>query len=118
MAHGGQRTLLGSLPLALHAGADFPALLRRTMGLGEDVDPPPYRAGVRCRDVVGDTRWLLRVLRTGERPRVRALLEWFAAFSPAVRHYHFAFDDVRPALAGTWFRVRKGCARLFGGRRS
>jgi predicted ATP-grasp superfamily ATP-dependent carboligase len=52
----------GSLPLAYHAGASFPYLLYRLFGLGEAVTPTPYRAGVRCRYMLPETKRLLRIL--------------------------------------------------------
>src|SRR5207253_3587624 len=52
-----------SLPLAVYAGADFPALLAEMAERG-DVEPRfDYRAGVRCRWLLGDFRHLLEVMR-------------------------------------------------------
>lgn len=96
----------GSLPLALHAGADFPALLRETYA-GRSPRKPRYRAGVRCRDIVGDTRWLVSVLISGHVPRWRAVLSYLAAFRPGMRHYTWASDDPLPALMGVLVRLRK-----------
>ncbi|MEQ9395865.1 arsenate reductase/protein-tyrosine-phosphatase family protein [Haliea sp.] len=54
----------GSLPLAVAAGADFPAMqaeLSLTGGLG---DYPPYRRGVYCRNLSSDVMWHEMVLRS------------------------------------------------------
>lgn len=52
----------GSLPLAYHAGASFPYLLYRLFGLGQPLAPVPYRAGVRCRYMLPETKRLLRIM--------------------------------------------------------
>lgn len=96
----------GSLPLAIHAGADFPALLRE-WSAGRSPKKPRYKAGVLCRDIVGDSRWLLSVLRSGHVPRWRAVLDYLAAFRPGVRHYTWAWDDPKPAVMGILVRLRK-----------
>lgn len=103
----------GSLPLAVHAGADFPLALYRSFTDDETLDAV-VRTGVRCRDLVGDTRWLLRVLRTGSHGRLRALGEWIAAFRPGTRYYGFTMDDPKPAIAGFLLRVRKAIGLLPG----
>lgn len=54
----------GSLPLAVAAGADFPAMqaeLSLTGGLG---DYPAYRRGVYCRNLPSDVMWHEMVLRS------------------------------------------------------
>ncbi|HVZ21954.1 MAG TPA: hypothetical protein VG871_12860, partial [Vicinamibacterales bacterium] len=43
--------LWGSLALALHAGADFPRALLECYVAGAPAPQPPYRSGVRCRNV-------------------------------------------------------------------
>ena len=52
----------GSLPLAYHAGAAFPWLMYNLFGLERDMPAPAYRAGVRCRFMIPETKRLLRIL--------------------------------------------------------
>jgi predicted ATP-grasp superfamily ATP-dependent carboligase len=52
----------GSLPLACHAGAAFPWLSYKLLGLGQHVEQELYRAGVRCRFMIPETKRLLRIL--------------------------------------------------------
>lgn len=57
--------LWGSIPLAVGAGASFPAYLFRLRVDGDEEPPREYRAGVRSRDLYADTRWTLRSLSGG-----------------------------------------------------
>ena len=101
----------GSLPLAVHAGADFPHLLYRAFsGDGPLPEARGYDVGVRCRDLIGDTRRLLSILRTGDRPRARAVLDYLRGFAFSTRWYGWVDDDPLPALMG--FVVRP--ARALG----
>jgi predicted ATP-grasp superfamily ATP-dependent carboligase len=88
----------GSLPTALHAGADFPYWLYRTSF--PDAPPPgrEYRVGTRARSLAGDTRWLLSVLRRRSAPPLAALAQYFSAFRPSTRYFMFSRDDPKPAL--------------------
>lgn len=52
----------GSLPLACHAGASFPWFCHRLLGMGDAIDPQPYRSGLRCRFMIPETKRLLRLL--------------------------------------------------------
>jgi peptidoglycan/LPS O-acetylase OafA/YrhL/predicted ATP-grasp superfamily ATP-dependent carboligase len=53
----------GSLPLACRAGASFPWYCYQALGLRrEAVATAPYRAGVRCRFMIADTKRLLHLL--------------------------------------------------------
>ena len=101
----------GSLPLALHAGADFPADLLRSHlrpkdAQSEPQSEPQYRAGVRCRSLAHDTAALVDILRTGAQPRLAALYRYLAAFHPAVGAYIWAWDDPLPSLLHPWQRLR------------
>ena len=96
-----------SLALAVHAGADFPALLA-TMAEQGDVRPPvPYREGVRCRWLLGDVRHLVEVWRgrpvqfPGAFPGRWATLA--AVLTPRAGTYHdnFAAADPLPEI-GDW----------------
>jgi predicted ATP-grasp superfamily ATP-dependent carboligase len=86
----------GSLPLALHAGADFPYLLYRS--LSERVAQPRPRAGTRARSLAGDTKWLLETLRRKNESKAAALWSYVRAFSPSNRYFIWAADDPRPAV--------------------
>jgi predicted ATP-grasp superfamily ATP-dependent carboligase len=96
-----------SLPLACYAGVDFPALLA---GMAEhgDVDAVShYRAGVRCRWVLGDFRHLSEVWRgapqgfPGKYPsRLRTLASVLTPV-PGTVHDLFTWKDPLPEL-GDW----------------
>jgi predicted ATP-grasp superfamily ATP-dependent carboligase len=97
----------GSLPLAYHAGAHFPYLYYRLFGLGLPVDAPAYRAGVRCRYMVPETKRLARILFAAHKipdrslafKRVPELLSYLADFVRPRSHY-FVMDrnDPQPFL--------------------
>jgi len=81
----------GSLPLAYHAGANFPYLLYRLFGLGEAIAPAPYRAGVRCRYMLPETKRLLRILFAQQKIPDRKL-----QFARGAELAGYLFDFVRP----------------------
>jgi predicted ATP-grasp superfamily ATP-dependent carboligase len=96
-----------SLPLAVYAGADFPALLARMVEHGDVESSVDYRKGVRCRWLLGDFRHLLEVWRgapvgfPGTFPkRLRTLLDFL---TPVRGTYHdnFMMSDPLPEL-GDW----------------
>jgi predicted ATP-grasp superfamily ATP-dependent carboligase len=96
-----------SLPLAVHAGADFPALLAELAEHGEVKAVPHYRTGVRCRWLLGDFRHLLEVWKgaaagyPGRFPgRLRTLLSFLLPV-PGTVHDNFALNDPLPEL-GDW----------------
>jgi len=111
----------GSLPLAYHAGAHFPYLYYRLFGLGLPVDGPAYRAGVRCRYMVPETKRLARVLFAAHKipdrslsfRRVPEVLSYLADFVRPRSHY-FVFDrkDPQPFLQD----VKQILGKVFGGR--
>lgn len=95
----------GSLPLAWHAGANFPMLCYRLFGLGETIAQQSYRAGVRCRFMVPETKRLLRILFQQDRiadrklkfARLPELLDYLFTFvRPSSRYYVFSWRDPRP----------------------
>jgi predicted ATP-grasp superfamily ATP-dependent carboligase len=96
-----------SLPLACHAGVDFPALLA-SMAEHGDVEPVlHYRAGVRCRWFLGDVRHLSEVWRgaprgfPGKYPgRLRTLASVLTPV-PGTVHDLFTWKDPLPEL-GDW----------------
>lgn len=60
----------GSLPLAVAAGADFPAMLLDLELNGEVAPCPPYRKDVYCRLLSRDMYWYEAILRGGEDSRI------------------------------------------------
>jgi predicted ATP-grasp superfamily ATP-dependent carboligase len=95
----------GSLPLAYHAGANFPTLCYRLFGLGETVTQQPYRGGIRCRFMVPETKRLLRILlqqnKIADRKlRFARLPELFGYLVDFLRlgsrYYVFTWRDPRP----------------------
>jgi predicted ATP-grasp superfamily ATP-dependent carboligase len=103
-----------SLPLAVYAGADFPALLARMIER-DDVEPSPgYREGVRCRWLLGDFRHLLEVWRgappgySGKYPQRLTALKDFLVPVRGTFHDNFMLRDPLPEL-GDWldFALRR-----------
>jgi len=111
----------GSLPLAYHAGAHFPYLFYRLFGLGLPIDPAPYRAGVRCRYMVPETKRLARVLFAAHKipdrslafKRVPEVLSYLADFvRPHSRYFVFDRRDPQPFLRD----VRQMLGKVFARR--
>ena len=102
----------GSLPLALHAGVDFPYLLYLSTLDELDAAPArPYKVGVKCRLVAGDTKWLYGVLSSHSLPPFKAWLEYLSAFRPGIKYYGWSLDDPMPAIMNFVLRVRALLAR-------
>jgi predicted ATP-grasp superfamily ATP-dependent carboligase len=103
-----------SLPLAIYAGADFPALLAQMAETGDISTPPPYRAGVYCRWLLGDFRHLVEVWKgppdgyPRKFPGPWATLGQFLRPVPGTFHDNFRIDDPLPEI-GDWldFLVRR-----------
>lgn len=105
----------GSLALACQAGASFPWLAYRLFGLGESVSQQPYRAGLRCRYMVPETKRLLRILFGQKHIANRALsfrrgselISYLADFfRPSTRYYVFQFADPMPLLRDLVYMLR------------
>jgi predicted ATP-grasp superfamily ATP-dependent carboligase len=96
-----------SLPLAVHAGADFPALLAELAEYGDVKSLQRYRTGVRCRWLLGDFRHLLLVWKgkaagyPGRFPGRWQTLLSFLMPVPGTWHDNFALDDPLPEV-GDW----------------
>jgi predicted ATP-grasp superfamily ATP-dependent carboligase len=94
-----------SLPLACHAGADFPALLAHMAEFGDVPAPAAYKVGLRCRWLVGDFRHLVEVWKgppagfPGMFPRRLPTL--LAELTPTAGTFHdnFEWSDPVPELA-------------------
>src|SRR5271168_4023396 len=111
----------GSLPLAYHAGVPFAWYTYAVLGLGMRPDPPPYRAGVRCRYMIPETRRLLTLMRQRGRTQNRALsfsvtgevIGYVRQFlSPRSRYFVFTFSDPRPFFADIGFVIRNAVRRF------
>lgn len=96
-----------SLALAVHAGADFPALLAELAERSHVEPAGAFTPGVRCRWLLGDARHLVEVLRgapagfPGRWPsRVRTLIA-VATPTRGTFHDNFAWRDPLPEL-GDW----------------
>jgi predicted ATP-grasp superfamily ATP-dependent carboligase len=96
-----------SLPLAIYAGVDFPALLAEMAERGDVAASVDYREGVRCRWLLGDFRHLLEVWRgapAGYPREFPGRLRTLADFILPVRgtcHDNFTLADPLPEL-GDW----------------
>ena len=114
----------GSLPLARACGAHFAWESYRRQILGEHDEAGPYRASLRARYMIPETRRLIRLLvQRGKiadpffRPRPLAdLAAWLLGFvDPRMRYYVFSPSDPGPFLADMGSALRKLLPR---GRRS
>jgi predicted ATP-grasp superfamily ATP-dependent carboligase len=103
-----------SLPLAVYAQADFPAMLASMAQHGDVPASLDYKLGLRCRWLLGDFRYLVEVWRgappgyPGTMPgRWRSLWE-FVRPVPGTYHDNFRWDDPLPEL-GDWldFAMRR-----------
>lgn len=109
----------GSLPLAIAAGADFPAMLHELMTTGEVRERPPARTGVLCRHLARDLDWVEHVLRKAAPPQLvrlpshgQVLRDSLSVLSP--RH-HFdvqSWRDPWPGLVDAGRLVRHQWRRV------
>jgi predicted ATP-grasp superfamily ATP-dependent carboligase len=103
-----------SLPLAIAAGVDFPRYLVELGTTHEISAPASYRAGVRCRWLLGDLRHTIDVWRGAPRgypagfPGRLSTLGAFLTPHPGTVHDNFWWSDPLPEL-GDWlhFFARK-----------
>lgn len=100
----------GSLPLAVAAGADFPAMLYELMTTGAVAERPPARHDVVCRQLARDVDWLEHVLRKAAPPGLAVLpsgsqvaRDTLLMLSP--RH-HFDIQSLRDPRPG-WVDLRR-----------
>ncbi|MYM35049.1 carboxylate--amine ligase [Duganella sp. FT94W] len=106
----------GSLPLACHAGAAFPWLLYQLHGLHRPVWQTPYRAGLRCRFMLPETRRLLRVL--GRRGGAAEFASYLIDFArPGTRYYVHDWRDPGPLWADVTQMLWRALHNLPGMRR-
>lgn len=113
----------GSLPLACQAGANFPTLCYKVLGLGEPVANGQYRSGMRCRFMVPETKRLLRILfgqrHIADKTLVFNRLPTLAGFCfdflrPSSRYYVFDVRDPKPFFADLRNMLRKGVQGFLG----
>jgi len=71
----------GSLPLAVAAGADFPAMLLNMEMDGAMQPCPPYRNNIYCRLLSRDLHWYEAVLRGGEDRRIASIPSGWEIFN-------------------------------------
>jgi protein-tyrosine-phosphatase/predicted ATP-grasp superfamily ATP-dependent carboligase len=107
----------GSLPLALAAGADFPAWLYQMWVEGRRDFPSGYRTGVRCRNLVLDVRWTKRNWQASRSdpalttvPRWRMAADLVPLLTLREHTDTFVLDDPWPGMA----EVRDGLRRGLG----
>jgi len=97
----------GSLPLALHAGADFPYILyKSSVSSSALAYPSSYQIGVRCRTMAGDTKWLLAQVMESPKMAFKYVAEYLRAFSPGTKYYGWALDDPVPPLMNFLLRLK------------
>ena len=95
----------GSLPLAIHAGVNFPYLLYRSMGEGIIDKPSTYKIGVKVQQLSTHFKWFIDAcFRRKSLPPEgfmsggRAVREFISAFSPRVGCDIEQIDDPLPGL--------------------
>ena len=110
----------GSLPLASHSGAEFVWMTYAVLALKDESVRCQVRSGLRCRSLVTEIKWLLRIMfaqhkiqdRSLRFSRLRECTSWIARlFDPRIRDFVFSLDDPKPALvdllAGAFRRLRR-----------
>jgi protein-tyrosine-phosphatase/predicted ATP-grasp superfamily ATP-dependent carboligase len=106
----------GSLPLALAAGADFPAWLYQMWVEGRRDFPQGYRTGVRCRNLAGDVLWMKRNWRRDGAlttvPRWRIAADLVPLLTLQDHCDTFVLDDPWPGVAEVREGMRRGVTWL------
>jgi hypothetical protein len=108
-----------SLPLSVYAGVDFPLMLATMAEHGDVNVQGGYKAGVRCRWLLGDFRHLIEVWRgapqgyPGQFPGRLRTLKSFLTPVRGTFHDNFMWNDPLPEI-GDWmdFFARKLPSRL------
>ena len=108
----------GSLPLAVHAGADFPFFLYELETRGARPSAPRARPGVVCRKLSSDLYWAIQVLRPSQDEplvewptRMSVLRDACLMFSPRHCFDVQSLTDPKPGIVdilrtGSWFIER------------
>ncbi len=93
----------GSVCLPIAAGVDFPYLLYK-LALDGDIKPDlNYRSGVRCRNLYGDFKHMLTILKHGQAEnysfsRSQTIVN-FLKFHRDNEYYDWSLDDPKPFLS-------------------
>lgn len=111
----------GSLPLAVAAGADFPATLHELMTTGRVAPRKPARAGVVCRHLARDLDWLEHVVRRAAPPGLaqlpsagQVLRDWLLVLSPRHRFDVQSLSDPWPGMVDLGHIVQRMGRRIMG----
>tara|TARA_R110002110_G_scaffold91264_1_gene237376 strand:+ start:27608 stop:29341 length:1734 start_codon:yes stop_codon:yes gene_type:complete len=95
----------GSLPLAVAAGADFPAMLHQLYTQGSVTTKQAYKREIYCRKLSSDLKWLEAVLRKDADPRLVKIPDRSSAFKDFAKAFrprdHFdaqSWGDPVPGL--------------------
>jgi protein-tyrosine-phosphatase/predicted ATP-grasp superfamily ATP-dependent carboligase len=110
-----------SLPLCLHAGADFPFYLYQLLVEGRRSFPQEYRHGVYCRNWTRDVIWLRENLRAphGEGVPIGTVLREFAgALRGRESSDTFVLDDPAPGVEDLRRMAARVARRLWRGGRA
>ncbi|WP_395701260.1 ATP-grasp domain-containing protein [Aquabacterium sp.] len=109
----------GSLPLALAAGADFPAMLHELLSTGRMGDWPAARDGIVCRQLARDVNWLEHVLRKAAPEGLatlpsagQVLRDSLLVLSPRHRFDIQSWTDPWPGLVDLWRLLRHQAGRV------
>jgi predicted ATP-grasp superfamily ATP-dependent carboligase len=106
----------GSLPLAVHSGVDFPAMLvdvylndKRPNGVNNT-----YKVGVRSRNLELDMLWIASVMAGQKRypfmqmpSRMQAVAAFLGLFNPTYKFDILSWEDPRPGMAEIPKVIRK-----------
>jgi len=112
----------GSLPLASQSGAEFAWMSYAVGALKDDSVRCRVRPDLRCRSLVTEAKWLIRVIlaqhkiqdRSLRYSRLRESVRWVGLFfDPRVRYFVFSLSDPVPAFAD----LLGGVLRRLTGRR-
>jgi protein-tyrosine-phosphatase/predicted ATP-grasp superfamily ATP-dependent carboligase len=110
-----------SLPLCLHAGADFPFHLYQMLVEGRREFPQDYRIGVYCRNWTRDVVWLRENLRMPADERVplgTVLREFGSALTGRESSDTFVLDDPAPGVEDLRRMAGRVVHRVWRGGRS
>ncbi len=103
----------GSIPVATKAGADFPAALVDLATSSAPRSRSGYREGLRCRNMAGDTKWLITSLYERKVSPLSAIGMYLGDFRPGVRYYVWEWDNPRPAIVTVGRRVGRRLERVW-----
>lgn len=104
-----------SIAGSVNAGWDFPVWVYRYFRYGDVPDPGPVMIGSQTCWRRGDISALIHYFtggpapaRNGKTGKLRALLQYLAAFQPSIHSDAFRWDDPLPEFADHWELIRRG----------